>query len=119
MSPLRGETPNTNLTWLSANKIISCGDRNFVLKRVPNSIFEQSLELKQEFPATWRLRLHVDDDKAEQTLIYDYFSDNLLSLVKNNPSMSVASRKRILRELGLALNEFHARKSFMPGTGYK
>ncbi|EQL37297.1 serine/threonine protein kinase [Blastomyces dermatitidis ATCC 26199] len=86
-----------------------CGNQYFVLKHVSPSIFEQSLELKQEFPETRRLRVHDDDNEAEQTLIYIHFSDNLLSLVKNNPNMSIAPRKWILWELGQALKEFHAK----------
>nr|KMM70901.1 hypothetical protein CPAG_07210 [Coccidioides posadasii RMSCC 3488] len=86
-----------------------CGNQNFVLKHVSPSIFEQSLELKQEFPETRRLRVHDDDNEAERILIYNHFSDNLLSLVKNNPNMSIAPRKRILWELGQALREFHAK----------
>ncbi|EEH22249.1 serine/threonine protein kinase [Paracoccidioides brasiliensis Pb03] len=86
-----------------------CGNQYFVLKHVSPSIFEQSLELKQEFPETRRLRVHDDDNETEQILIYNHSSDNLLSLVKNNPNMSIAPRKRILWELGQALKEFHAK----------
>ncbi|KAG5297219.1 serine/threonine protein kinase [Histoplasma ohiense] len=86
-----------------------CGNEYFVLKHVSPSIFEQSLELMQEFPETHRLQVHDDDNEAEQILIYNHFSDNLLSLVKNNPNMSIAPRKWILWELGQALKEFHAK----------
>ncbi|PGH28896.1 serine/threonine protein kinase [[Emmonsia] crescens] len=84
-------------------------NRNFVLKRVSDSIFEQSVELRLEFPQTRHLRLHIDDNEAERVLIYEYFSDNLLCLVKNNPSLSISARKWILRELGHSLKEFHAK----------
>jgi serine/threonine protein kinase len=80
-----------------------------VLKRVSDSMFEQSVELKREFPETSRLRMHIDDSEAERVLVYEYFRDNLLSLVKNNPNMTIKARKWILRELGQALKEFHAK----------
>ncbi|EGC47039.1 conserved hypothetical protein [Histoplasma capsulatum var. duboisii H88] len=89
--------------------LAQCGNQSFVLKHVSPSIFEQSLELKQEFPETRRLRMHDDGNEAEQILIYNHFSDNLLSLVKNNLNMSIAPRKQILWELGQALKEFHAK----------
>ncbi|KAF3482239.1 uncharacterized protein GIQ15_04998 [Arthroderma uncinatum] len=53
--------------------------------------------------------MHVDDNKAEKVLIYEYFSDNLLSFVMKNPSLSIEARKWILRELGQSLKEFHAK----------
>ncbi|KAM5476925.1 hypothetical protein MauCBS54593_000196 [Microsporum audouinii] len=84
-------------------------NQNFVLKRVSNSIFDLSLDLKQEFPESRRLRVHIDESEEEKVLIYEYFSDNLLSFIKKNPSLPIEARKWILRELGQSLKEFHAK----------
>ncbi|KAM5485051.1 hypothetical protein MaudMau93_005590 [Microsporum audouinii] len=62
-------------------------NQNFVLKRVSNSIFDLSLDLKQEFPESRRLRVHIDESEEEKVLIYEYFSDNLLSFIKKNPNV--------------------------------
>ncbi|KAM5489202.1 hypothetical protein MaudMau93_003699 [Microsporum audouinii] len=84
-------------------------NQDFVLKRVSDSMFEQSLELKLEFPGAHHLRMHVDDNVTERVLVYKYLNDDLLSLVKHNPSMSLQARKWILQELGKSLKELHAK----------
>lgn len=86
----------------------SCEDRPFVLKPVPQSIFELSEELKQEFGNNCRIRTHIDYNEEERVLVYEFFKDNLLSLVKNNPDLPIEARKFILRELGLGLKDIHA-----------
>ncbi|KAM5431697.1 hypothetical protein McanCB56680_006737 [Microsporum canis] len=84
-------------------------NQNFVLKRVSNSIFDLSLDLKQEFPETRRLRVHIDENEEEKVLVYEYFSDNLLSFIKKYPSLPIETRKWILQELGQSLKELHAK----------
>ncbi|KAM5452387.1 hypothetical protein MaudCBS49596_003204 [Microsporum audouinii] len=84
-------------------------NQNFVLKRVSDSIFSLSLDLKQEFPETRRLRVHIDENEEEKVLIYEYFSDNLLSFIKKYPSLPIEARKWILQELGQSLKELHAK----------
>jgi serine/threonine protein kinase len=80
-----------------------------VVKRVSPSIFEQSLEHKREFPDTRRLRMHIDYNLDEHILVYEYFRDDLLSLVRNNQDFPLEARKRILQETGKALEELHAK----------
>jgi serine/threonine protein kinase len=79
------------------------------LKPVSQSIFELSQELKHEFGTSCRIRTHIDYNEEESVLIYEYFKENLLSLVKNNPDLPIEARKSILRELGLGLKEIHAK----------
>ncbi len=87
---------------------------NSVLKAVlvpipiSRSIFELSQELKHEFGNSSYLRLHLDDNEEECVLVYDYYQDNLLSLVRNNPDLPIKARKFILRELGLGLRDLHS-----------
>ncbi|EEQ35180.1 conserved hypothetical protein [Microsporum canis CBS 113480] len=68
-------------------RLLSSENQNFVLKRVSNSIFDLSLDLKQEFPETRRLRVHIDENEEEKVLVYEYFSDNLLSFIKKYPNV--------------------------------
>lgn len=87
----------------------SCEHRPFVLKPASQSIFELSQELKYEFGASPRLRTHIDDNEDERVLVYEYYKDNLFSLVKNNPDLPVEARKFILREVGLGLKDLHSK----------
>ena len=87
----------------------SCEDRPFVLKPISRSIFELSQELRHEFENSSRIRTHIDEIEGESVLVYEYFKDNLLSLIKNNADLPVVARKLILRELGLGLNNIHSK----------
>ncbi len=89
--------------------VSSCGNRPFVLKPVSQSIFELSKELKHEFESNCRIRTHVDYIEEQSVLVYEYFMDNLLSLVKNNPDLPNEARKFILQEVGLGLKDMHAK----------
>jgi serine/threonine protein kinase len=89
--------------------VSSCERQPFVLKPASQSIFELSQELKHEFGNSSRLRTHVDDNEEERVLVYEYYKDNLLSLVKNNPDLPVEARKFILREVGLGLKDLHSK----------
>jgi serine/threonine protein kinase len=51
--------------------------------------------------------MHIDYSEKEQTLVYDYFRDDLLSFVNVNTDISMKAIKQILWEVGLALKEFH------------
>ncbi|KAL9023222.1 MAG: hypothetical protein Q9196_007330 [Gyalolechia fulgens] len=84
-------------------------DRPFVLKPASRSIFKLSQELRHEFGNSSRIRTHIDEIEGDSVLVYEYFDDNLLSLVSNNADLPVEARKFILRELGLGLNDLHAK----------
>jgi serine/threonine protein kinase len=53
--------------------------------------------------------MHVNYNKEEHSLVYEYYRDDLLSLIKNNPNFPLKARKQILREAGKALKKLHAR----------
>ena len=40
-------------------------------------------------------------------LVYQYFKSDLLSLVDNYPPLPIEARKKILKEVGLGLNDMH------------
>jgi serine/threonine protein kinase len=95
-----------------------------VLKPVSRSIFDFLQEFKDEFGNNPRLRIHVDDNKNENVLVYEYFKSDLLSLVENYPVLPIEARKTILKEVGLGLNDIHTkhwiRLGIMPSKfGYR
>jgi len=96
--------------------ISSCEDRPFVLKPASQSIFELSQELRHEFRNNAHLRTHTDENEKERILVYEYYKDNLLSLVKNNPDLPLEARKLILREVGLGLKGLHSKDWIHLGT---
>ncbi|KAK0124189.1 hypothetical protein ONS95_009171 [Cadophora gregata] len=61
-------------------KLALCDGKLFVLKPVSQSIFDLLQEFKDEFGNNARLRIHVDDNKTENVLVYEYFKTDLLSL---------------------------------------
>jgi hypothetical protein len=66
-------------------------------------------EFKDDFGDNPCLRIHVDDNKKENVLVYEYFKSNLLSLVENYPALLIKARKTILKEVGLGLNDIHTK----------
>lgn len=87
----------------------SCDGKPFVLKPISRSIFDLLQEFKDDFGNNPRLRIHVDDNKKENVLVYEYFKSDLLSLVENYPALSIDARKTILKEVGLGLNDIHTK----------
>jgi hypothetical protein len=73
-------------------------------------VLEQSKELKAEFEGNTRFRFHVDENEAEEILVYEYFKDDLLALINGKRNIPITSRKWILREVGHALKDFHAKE---------
>ncbi|KAF4625330.1 hypothetical protein G7Y89_g12842 [Cudoniella acicularis] len=86
-----------------------CENKPYVLKRVSQSIFELCLQHKREFPDTRRIRMHVDYSEKEKTVVYEYFKEDLLALVRINRDFPLVARKQILFEVGKALQELHAK----------
>ncbi|KAI1174832.1 kinase-like domain-containing protein [Nemania sp. FL0916] len=84
-----------------------CGDRPFVFKRVPEPIYNLSLYLTTEFTNSRRLRIHVDSNEQERILIYPYYKDTLLALIKKDPKLHMIERRKILRCVGEAVQELH------------
>ena len=87
----------------------SSDSKPFVLKPVSQSIFDLLQEFKNEFGNNPHLRIHVDVNKKENVLVYEFFKSDLLSLVENYPALPIEARKTILKEVALGLNDIHAR----------
>ena len=64
-------------------------------------------EFKDEFGNNPHLRNHVDFNGQMNVLVYQYFKSDLLSLVDNYPPLPIEARKKILKEVGLGLNDMH------------
>lgn len=79
------------------------------MKSVSQSIFELCIQHKREFPDTRRIRMHIDYSEKENTLVYEYFKEDLLALMQNNRDFPLVARKQILFEVGKALQELHAK----------
>ena len=71
----------------------SCDGKPFVLKPVSRSIFDLLQEFKEDFGNNPRLRIHVDDNKKENVLVYEYFKSDLLSLIEKLSSPSDRGKK--------------------------
>jgi serine/threonine protein kinase len=54
-----------------------------------------------------RLRLHTDCDQEEGVLVFPYFKSTLLALIQGNPEFPTEGRKKILRQVGEAIQELH------------
>ncbi|KAF1967045.1 calcium/calmodulin dependent protein kinase-like protein [Bimuria novae-zelandiae CBS 107.79] len=76
---------------------------------VSPSIFDHLLEFNKEFSDNLRLRTHVDYNDKENAVVYEGFTTDVLSLVKNYPPLPLEVRKMIPREVGLGLKLMHAR----------
>lgn len=73
------------------------------------SVFDLLLQFKAEFGNNGHLRVHIDDNRDQNVLVYEYFKIDLLSLVRDYPPLRIAARKAILEQVGLVLNDMHAK----------
>ncbi|KAL3474299.1 kinase-like domain-containing protein [Aspergillus californicus] len=101
---LKAHTNSEMNIWLA-----HCQGHPFVLKPVSDSILEQSILLQKLFSDTRQLRHHVDIHNNDRVLIYEYFTHDILSFVRDNPQLFIKSRKHILREVGKAIERLHAK----------
>ena len=88
------------LTKISHN---SC---NYVLKRVSPDEFEQANRIRHELSDSRFIRLHVDENEAESTLIFPYFTEDLLSFLRHT-SLPVDKTKRILCDILRGVKALH------------
>jgi hypothetical protein len=91
-------------------------DQPFVFKRVPETIYDMSLRLAADLPGSRRLRMHIDSNDEEKLLIYPYYQNTLLKLLQEDPEVSVAARKKVLRRTAEAIQELHSKDWIHIGT---
>lgn len=58
----------------------------------------------------------IDFNPEDRIVIYPYFRDTLLDLVRADPGFPPAELKKVLRYLGEALQEFHTKGWLHLGT---
>jgi serine/threonine protein kinase len=52
--------------------------------------------------------MHVDCNSEQHILVFDYFQDTLLSLLKHDPGLPSDERPKILRSISEAVYELHS-----------
>lgn len=78
--------------------------------------YDQSLRLAADFPESCRLRMHVDINEDENTLVYPYYQYILLRLLQEDSNIFDAARKTILRQTGEVIRELHSKDWIHIGT---
>ena len=85
----------------------SSENKLFVIKPVSDSIFGHLNDFKTEFSGNPRLRNHVDQVDRDKIVIYEFFKTDLRSLTEKYPPLPRATKKAILKEIALVLNDMH------------
>ncbi|KAI1152282.1 kinase-like protein [Nemania diffusa] len=86
-----------------------CGNESIVFKQESKSIFDLSKRLADEFAGSRRLRMPVDFNLEDRIVVYPYFTDTLLNLMRADPDFPPVELKKALRYVGEAIQEFHAK----------
>ncbi|KAL2192951.1 kinase-like protein [Corynascus similis CBS 632.67] len=89
-----------------------CGNESFVFKHVSQPFYDLSHHLALEFAGSSRLRVHVDANQDERILVYPYFRNTLLALIKEGPDFPPAERVKVLRVVAEAIQELHSKDWF-------
>ncbi|RMY72759.1 hypothetical protein D0864_10357 [Hortaea werneckii] len=83
--------------------------KSFVYKRVPRPFFNLSQRMAGDFSLPRRLRMHVDCSSKESILVYAYFQDTLLALLRDDPAFPPNERLKMMRGVGEAIQELHGK----------
>ncbi|KAF1999125.1 putative calcium/calmodulin dependent protein kinase [Amniculicola lignicola CBS 123094] len=97
------ERENVGRVWLATSQ-----DNRYVLKHMPESIFFNFNDLiKPHLKENPYIRLPCDRIPNQQILVYDYLTDDLLSLMRQE-SVSLKARRKILRATLRGIAELHS-----------
>ena len=79
------------------------------VKRVSKLTFKKCRQLNAAFAGSTRLRLHIDENEEEQTLVYDYYKGTFLTFMReqNNSPSSIEAKREVVWETGQAIKEMH------------
>ncbi|KAL8705139.1 MAG: hypothetical protein Q9201_001742 [Fulgogasparrea decipioides] len=107
MSVLQGRHWIRGFPKLGVLTKISHNSCNYVLKRVSPDRYEQASRIRSELSGSRFVRLHVDENEAESTLIFPYFTEDLLSFLQNfslpiNKIKNLLQASDVLHPLGFA-----------------
>ncbi|KAI0539965.1 kinase-like domain-containing protein [Xylaria digitata] len=85
------------------------GNESVVFKQESKSLFDLSRRLADEFTGSRRLRMPVDFNPEDHIVVYPYFTGTLLDLIRADPDFPPKELKKVLRHIGEAIQEFHAK----------
>ncbi|KAI0908469.1 kinase-like domain-containing protein [Ustulina deusta] len=104
--------PTLQTPWPAASRAFvrsGRGNESVVVKQESKSIFDLSRRLADEFAGSRRLRVPVDFNPKDRIVVYPYFTDTLLDLMRADPDFPPTELKKVLRYIGEAIQEFHAK----------
>ena len=79
------------------------------MKGASRHFFDLSRRIADDFPSSQRLRIHVDCNSRESILVYPYFRYTLLALIEGDSDFPPDERLKIMRSVGEATQELHAK----------
>ncbi|KAI0198201.1 kinase-like protein [Astrocystis sublimbata] len=79
-----------------------------VLKHEGKYIYKLSRGFADEFAGSRRLRIATDFAPEDHIVVYPYFKCTLLDLMRTDSEISTEEKKKVLRYVGEAIQEFHA-----------
>lgn len=80
--------------------------------------FRISQQIAEDFSSTERLRVHTDANKKNSILVYPYFRDTILALIKDDPGFPPPERLKIMRAVAEAVAELHGKGWIHAGKLY-
>lgn len=92
--------------------------KSFVYKRVPKPFFDLSQRMAGDFSSPRWLRMHIDCSSKESILVYAYFRDTLLALLRDDPAFPPNERLKIMRGVGEAIQELHRKDWVHTGLSF-
>lgn len=96
-----------------------CEGQSVILKRVSEHVYGMCQKLNARFAGSRRLRLHIDQNEEERTLVFDHLRGNLFHFMNAyNQVPPVEITNQIMWEIGKALEEMHDGKMMHAGKSY-
>lgn len=89
------------------NDISRSGGEFFVVKQVSAEFYELCQRFALDFKISRRLRVHTDCNDEQAILIFPYFKSTLLALIQDDVDFPYEGRKKILRQVGEAIQDLH------------
>ncbi|KAF5873696.1 uncharacterized protein Bfra_005160 [Botrytis fragariae] len=84
-------------------------DPEFNIHLASGLLPDRCLSIHKSSKSIRQIRHHVDEDKENRVLVYNYATTNVLEMTNDCPPLPLQARKMILKEVGLALKDMHAR----------
>jgi hypothetical protein len=103
----RSDCPPSSFVLIIWLRIRRSGEENFVLKDIPENIFRGfESGTRAQIKASPHLRLPIDSIPGQRIFVYRFFTEDFLTLVKNQ--IPLEGRKEILKASLQGLVDLHA-----------